>query len=142
MRLGFDLDGTTFFWLFFFKKYAREVLKRLIAQGHEIRFVTARGILTPLAKRTLELYRLSAIEVIGVGKNGKKYKQLINSDAYFDNTVEQLIAIREVIGSDGCQLYLFGKESKGGFTNLPNWRKIYREVLLLSRKEVEKKLAV
>jgi len=125
LKIGFDLDEVILFWLFFLKKNAKEVLARLIDQGHLVKIVTARsGFMLFLATITLKIYGLGDIEIVGVGKNGYKYKELIGFHIYVDDKVWQLIAI------DGRveKLYLFGKESKNGFVNLSNWWEIFWEV--------------
>lgn len=126
LKVSCDLDGVILFWIFFLKKHARLVLDLLISHGHQIKVVTARGnfLTLLLAKLTLKFHGLGNLKVVGVGRNGKKYKELDEFDMFIDNKVEQLIAIDGKVK----HLYIFDKNPKTNFQNLENWWDIYWEV--------------
>ncbi len=140
LKIGFDLDGVILFWLFFLKKNAKKILLILIDDDHQIKIVTARsGFMLLLAKVTLKIYGLGDIKIVGVGKNGQKYKELDDFDIYIDNLILHLLAITK--DNKDIHLFIFGKKSQGGFRNLKNWWQIYREVRWILTKP-EKKLAI
>ncbi len=122
LKIGVDLDGTTFFFLFFLMKDAKKVLNSWVEQGHTVRVVTIRWkFLLFLAEKTLLFYRkyfgLARVEVVGVGPNGEKYQHLVGFDIFFDNDPKHLLEI------DGRveHLFIFGKKPVKDFENVASW---------------------
>jgi len=125
LKIGFDLDEVILFWLFFLKKNAKEVLARLIDQGHLVKIVTARsGFMLFLATITLKIYGLGDIEIVGVGKNGYKYKELIGFHIYVDDKVLKNFTFLAKSQKMVLSIFLIGGKYFGRCNGLPTDKKL------------------
>lgn len=134
LKIGFDFDGVMVFWLFFPKRNSKKVLKLLIEQGHLVKVVTARGnfLTLFLAKATLKIFRFPNFPIVGVGKNGQKYKELLGFDIFVDNKAKHLIDVDGKVK----HLFVFSDRPKSGFSNVADWWEIFWKVIEVGNKSI------